>query len=100
MSKEELLLRKLRGRLAYSKQCKPYMIFRDIELELLLKVKPKTKTELSKIKGFPSDGARVRNYGQAIIDIFNKADRIDDFKIDLNSEGEPTAQALQKLSVF
>lgn len=100
MSKEELLLRKLRGRLAYSKQCKPYMIFRDVELTLLLNTKPKTKSELEKIKGFPSDGARVKNYGQAIVDIFNKADKIEDFKIDLNSEGEPTASALQKLSIF
>lgn len=100
MSKEEFLLRKLRGRLAYSKQCKPYMIFRDTELKLLLDAKPKTKNELSKIKGFPSTGSRVRNYGQAIVDIFNQSDKIEDFKIDLNSEGEPVATALQKLSVF
>lgn len=81
MNKEKELLQKLRGHLAYKASMEPYKVFRDTELELLLKIRPKTIEELCKIKGFPKDGARVTKYGASIIDIFNRPNMIDDFEV-------------------
>lgn len=81
MNSERELLQKLRGHLAYKANMEPFKVFRDTELELLLKIKPKTIKELSTIKGFPENGARVTKYGGAIVDIFNRAAIIDDFEI-------------------
>lgn len=100
MGKIEILLKKLRGHLAYAKQVKPYVIFKDTELADLLKVKPKTLEELSTIKGFPSTGKRVSSWGQSIIDIFTKTDKIEDFKITLDSEGDPVSETILKKMEF
>lgn len=100
MDRQEILLRKLRGHLAYSKQCKPYCIFRDIELNMLLRVKPLTLEDLSKIKGFPKEGARLNNYGEAIIQIFKDCSTIEDFEVSLNKEGEPCARVMRRSSAF
>lgn len=48
----------------------PYAVFRDEELEALLKHRPKTIEELVLVRGFPADGARVRKHGLAIIEFF------------------------------
>lgn len=101
MTDIETALRKLRGRLAYSKQCEPYKIFRDVELNLLLSEKPRTIENLSKIKGFPKTGKRVQNYGQAIIDCFNRPESIEDFDVKLDASGEPVANTvLKKMNLF
>lgn len=101
MSKTEELLRKLRGRLAYCKQVKPYMIFRDVELEELLKVQPKSLEQLATIKGFPIDGKRVQGYGQSIIDIFTRANQIEDFEVQLDRNNEPISQTkMIKMNLF
>lgn len=81
MASERELLQKLRGHLAYKANMEPFKVFRDQELELLLKKRPKTLEELAEIKGFPKDGARVTKYGKAIIDIFNRSEQIDDFNV-------------------
>ncbi|WP_394863480.1 HRDC domain-containing protein [Paraclostridium bifermentans] len=101
MTREEELLRKLRGHLAYSKQMKPYQVFNDENLNELLKVKPKTVEQLMTIKGFPEDGARVRKYGQAIVDIFVKEDKIEDFEVTIDKDGDAVAVTkTRKLSLF
>lgn len=101
MPKTEVLLRKLRGHLAYAKQCEPFKIFRDVELEALLKAKPTTIEALARIKGFPKDGARVTKYGQSIIDCFIKADKIEDFEVKLDSTGDPVAKTvLKRMNLF
>lgn len=101
MNKTEELLRKLRGHLAYAKQMKPYQVFTDENLKDLLKAKPKTLGELKQIKGFPEDGARVNKYGQAIVDIFNKADKIEDFTVHIDKDGDAVATTkTKKLNLF
>lgn len=101
LSKIEELLKKLRGRLAYKKQCEPFKIFRDVELKLLLDNQPKTIEELAKIKGFPRDGKRVANYGQSIIDIFCKTDEVVDFDVKLGRDGEPVSKTKTvRMSLF
>lgn len=98
---ERELLKKLRGHMAYKKGVEPFRVFRDVELELLLQVKPKTIKELTTIKGFPAGGKRVEGYGEAIIAIFNKPQEIKDFNINLDKDGEPTAKiVLKQMSVF
>lgn len=81
MASEKELLQKLRGHLAYKASMEPFKVFRDQELELLLKERPKTLESLAKIKGFPKGGARVTKYGNAIIDIFNRSEQIEDFNV-------------------
>ena len=91
---ERELLKKLRGHMAYKKGVEPFRVFRDVELELLLQVKPKTIQELTTIK-------RVEGYGEAIIAIFNKPQDIKDFNINLDKDGEPTAKiVLKTMSIF
>lgn len=101
MQIEEMLLRKLRGHMAYKKNVEPYRIFRDVELNMLLQVKPKTINELTSIKGFPKDGARVACCGQSILDIFNRPKEIEDFKVDMDDKGNLSVNTeLIRLSVF
>lgn len=98
-TRKEKLLR-LRGAMAHAKQCKPYMIFSDIELEALLKAKPTSIEQLGKIKGFPSEGYRVKNFGQAIVDIFVKAEEeYLEFKTTVLN-GEVFATTLTRSSAF
>ena len=101
MNKQEELLRKLRGHLAYAKQVKPYVIFKDEELLEILKKQPKSLDELSTIKGFPRDGKRVEKWGQSIVDIFVQTDKVDDFELKMDKDGEPIAKTkLKRMSLF
>ena len=87
--------------MAYKKNVEPYRIFRDSELALLLKAKPVTIEQLTSIKGFPAEGARVAICGQAIIDIFSKTKEVDDFEVNVDNKGSLTVTTLLKpLSVF
>jgi ribonuclease D len=98
---QEELLRKLRGRLAFKKQVEPYVIFNDKGLAEILSVSPKSIEELGALKGFPIDGKRVAGWGQAIIDIFNKPDNIEDFEVDLDAHGELQAKStLKQMKLF
>lgn len=101
MASKEELLRKLRGHLAYSKQVKPYAIFKDEELDRLIKVEPKTLDELATIKGFPRQGKRVTGFGQSIVDIFTKTDQVEDFRVKLDKDGDPVSETkLKRMSLF
>jgi len=74
---------KLRGSLAYKSQCQPYIIFPDSAIPELLKVRPKSVSILSGMKGFPANGDRVTKWGKAICDFFaGKVDisRMNSFK--------------------
>lgn len=101
MIKEEELLRKLRGHLAFKSGVEPYKIFNDKNLAALLEAKPKTIQALGAVKGFPIDGKRVAAWGQAIIDIFTRADKVEDFEVELDKDGEPVAKTkLKPMSFF
>lgn len=70
MSSLEEELKRLRNRLALKSGIAQYSVFKDEQLEELLKIKPKTIDELVSIKGFPKNGARVTKWGQEIIRVF------------------------------
>ena len=102
MNKEEELLRNLRGHLSHKRGLSAhYMIFRDEELYLLLKHKPKSIGELSKIKGFPRDGKRVAGYGDAIVAVFKNSSEVKDFKVvDTKDGNSKLIPVIEKLSIF
>lgn len=100
-NREEELLKKLRGRLAYTSGVEPYVIFNDQQFLEVLRVRPQTVEELSNIKGFPIEGKRIERWGQAIVDIFTKKDKIADFEISKDSEGEVIAKTvLRPMNIF
>ena len=100
-NEELILLKKLRGHLAYKKQVKPYVIFRDKELFSLIMCRPKTLDELAFIPGFPRDGSRLNKWGDAIIAIFNRGSEIEDFKISSDENGEDKIElVLKKMEMF
>lgn len=74
LSSLEEELRRLRNRLALKSCVAQYSVFKDEEMEQLLRKKPKTIEELSSIKGFPKDGSRVSRWGQDIIKVFQHKD--------------------------
>jgi Superfamily II DNA helicase len=63
------LLRKYRLTISREEQLKPYMIFNNKQLDSLISIKPKTKEQLIKIKGFGDK--KVEKYGYAILSILN-----------------------------
>lgn len=65
-------LKNLRSKLTKRAGKGLYGVFPDNLLEELVRCKPKTIQELSKIKGFPAEGKRVIGYGEAIIACINK----------------------------
>ena len=75
MREKEMLL-KLRSEVAKKSGQSTYLVPNDKEIEMLLKVRPKTIAELTALKGFPAKGKRVTAYGNALIDIFTKKVKI------------------------
>lgn len=97
--RERKLLEELRSKLAFAKKGKHSWSFSDVELESLLKAKPKTLEELGVIKGFPRKGKRVEAYGSSIIDIFN-GKGIDSFSVKSKGEDIEVSTVLKKASFF
>lgn len=85
MYKQKLL--DLRSKLAYASKREHSWSFSDRELRDLLLKKPKTMEELTSIKGFPKNGKRVNSFGKQILEIFNSPDRIQDFNIHVDKQG-------------
>ena len=99
MEKQRELLKLLRSRLTGSEHTLPFTIFKDSEIESLLKAQPKTIEQLSKVKGFPAGGKRVKGYGDAIIAIFKGAD-ITDFGLKGTGEDVKVTTTIKKSAVF
>lgn len=67
---ERKQLEELRSNLVGALHTQPFTIYSDETIEDLLKARPTTIEELTKVKGFPADGKRVKCFGKAIIAIF------------------------------
>lgn len=63
-------LRTFRAMAAKQEGYKPYTIFSDSEMESLIELKPKTKAELLKVKGFGTK--KVDKYGDSILKVLNE----------------------------
>lgn len=82
MDRERELLIELRSKLIGELNTLPFTVYDDETLERLLVAKPKTIDELSKIKGFPAKGKRVKGFGELIVKIFNDADNVEGIKLE------------------
>ncbi|WP_180277982.1 HRDC domain-containing protein, partial [Clostridium sp. LS] len=61
-------LKKLRTETAKKEKVKPFMIFKDEQIEELIKTKPKTKEQLLEVRGFGE--IKVQKYGEGILNVF------------------------------
>lgn len=78
----------------------PYCVYRDADIEALLKAQPRSLEALWQVKGFPKGGKRVQGFGQAIVDIF-LGKRINKFQIKQDKKGTVRIDAeLKKASGF
>ena len=64
------LLKKYRLNTSKEEGIKPYFIFNNEELDLLIQSKPKTKEELQQVKGFGPK--KLEKYGEKILEILNR----------------------------
>ena len=64
------LLKKYRLNTSKEEAIKPYFIFSNAELDLLIQSKPKTKEELQQVKGFGIK--KLEKYGDGILEIINR----------------------------
>lgn len=71
-SEQKRLLEELRSALVGELHTQPFTIYNDNVIEELLKVQPKTLEELATVKGFPTNGKRIKCFGKAVIKIFNQ----------------------------
>ena len=60
-------IKKFRLETAKKEQIKPFMVFKDDQIEELINVKPKNKEQLLKVKGFGE--IKAQKYGEEIINI-------------------------------
>ncbi len=69
-SQEEQLLQ-LRSQLVGVLHTQPASVYPDETIEALLDAQPKSIGELTKVKGFPAGGKRVKTFGELVVGIFN-----------------------------
>ncbi|CUU48413.1 HRDC domain-containing protein [Clostridium beijerinckii] len=62
-------LKKFRTETAKIEKIKPFMVFKDEQIDELIKVKPRTKDQLLGVKGFGE--IKVEKYGEGILNVFN-----------------------------
>lgn len=61
-------LKEFRTETAKKEKLRPFMIFKDDQIDELIKAKPKTKEQLLKVRGFGE--IKAEKYGERIITIF------------------------------
>lgn len=89
----------LRGKLCGALHRQPFTIYRDETIDDLVKAQPKTLEELSKVKGFPKDGKRIKGFGETIIAIFNSSEKVTP-NVVIDSSGEVVVETVKKLNAF
>ena len=62
-------LKEFRTETAKKEKLRPFMIFKDEQIDELIKSKPKTKEQLLKVRGFGE--IKVEKYGEEILNVFN-----------------------------
>lgn len=98
--KQRKLLKDLRSKLVGTNKTLPYTIYRDKDIEALLKAQPKTLEDLGKIKGFPIDGVRHKNYGESILKVFIDPNSISTFELDTSRPKPVIKTVARKVHAF
>lgn len=99
-AKQRELLIDLRSQLVGKMHVQPFTIYNDKTIEDLLEAQPKTIEDLSKVKGFPASGKRLKGFGEAVIAIFNSTDSIDSIDVSGNNEKLEVSTKLKRMSAF
>jgi HRDC domain. len=98
--KQKQLLLELRSQLTGMLHTQPFTIYDDATIERLLDAQPKTIKELAEVKGFPVNGKRINGFGESVIAIFSKTDRIKKIVVK-GSAGSPSINTeMKEMSVF
>lgn len=82
--RQELI--ELRHKLIGVLHTQPHTIYNNETIEALLNAQPMSIEELTKVKGFPANGKRVKTFGKAVVAIFNP-----EFKESLAEEAKKEA---------
>lgn len=100
-NKQRELLNSFRSQMSREKRIKVFKVFTSKNIEDIIEAQPQTIEQLSKIKGFPLDGMRIRGYGEAIINIIKNTDRVSEISVDTDANGEIAIQtSMEKLGIF
>lgn len=97
--RQKQLLEQLRSELVGKLHTQPFTIYTDKTITDLIKAQPKTMVELSRVKGFPKDGKRIKGFGEAVLAIFSDTDRIETLQISGDEELQVDVK-LGKMEVF
>lgn len=98
--KQRKLLLELRSMLVGAIHQQPYLIYDDNTIEELLKAQPKSIEELSRVKGFPPTGKRIKGFGQAVVNVFTKPEKITGFSVSEGSKSPRLDTKVKELKAF
>lgn len=98
--KQRQMLLDLRSQLVGKLHTQPFTIYNDATIEALLDAQPKTIKELSRVKGFPENGKRVKGFGETVIKIFTDCASIDSFEISGEGEELSVGAVLTPMTAF
>lgn len=99
-AKQRQLLLDLRSQMVSALHTYPYTIYKDSDIENLLKAQPKSIAELGAVKGFPKQGKRVKGFGESIVKIFTDTDNCETTKIKTNTNGDVEISVCEKMNAF
>lgn len=99
-NQQRVLLINLRSKLIGSTHTLPFTIYSDETIEDLLDAQPTTLEELSRVKGFPKEGKRVKGFGEYVCLIFKDTQRLDNAEISEDSDGFCIKPTFKKMNMF
>lgn len=99
--KQEKLLNEYRSQMSRDKRIKVFKVFTSENIRDIIQAQPRTLEELTKVKGFPKDGKRIQQYGEAIINIMTKCDEIETIQVSADDKGAPKLKMkLKQMNLF
>ena len=78
----------------------PFTIYNDATIEDLLDARPQNLEQLSKVKGFPADGKRLKGFGEAVVQIFTSGEAIQEFTVEVKDGAPCVGFNLKQMSLF
>lgn len=100
IEKQRKLLVELRRKLVGKRHTLPYTIYRDEDIDSLIKAQPHTIEELEEVKGFPKGGLRIKGFGTAILEVFNNTNKVVGVDFNVNGGVPEVTIKLKKMQIF
>lgn len=98
--KQKQMLLELRSQLVGKMHVQPFTIYNDVTIEALLDTQPKSLEELTKVKGFPKDGKRIKGFGETIVQIFVDCKSIKSIEVGTEGTELTVGATLNPISAF